>query len=207
MTEQLPLVRLVDDDADVREALAFLLESPYWEITSYGSADEFLRSDTPSRPGCLVLDYDMPQMSGLDLQEVMRQRGYNLPIVFLTGHGNIDIAVQATRRGAVDFLQKTASDMNERLLDAVQRAVGRSQEGFADLPLDPFEAQRRLTRLTAREHAVAEKIAAGFQNKQIAAQLGMSVRTAESHRASIQKKLEVKSVADLASLLHLAQGH
>ena len=205
MTTPLPLIRLVDDDADVLEGLQFLLESEGWRVAAYASAEAFLTADAPSTPGCLVLDFHMPQMTGLELQKVMTERGYNLPIIFLTGHGDIDLAVAAVRRGAVDFLQKSASDMNSRLIDAVARAVARSLEGFADLTDDPFEAQRKLAKLTERERLIVEKIAAGQLNRQIAAQLGISVRTAEAHRAAATRKLGVKSAQELVSLLRLAK--
>ena len=205
MTTPLPLIRLVDDDADVLEGLQFLLESEGWRVAAYASAEAFLTADAPSTPGCLVLDFHMPQMTGLELQKVMTERGYNLPIIFLTGHGDIDLAVAAVRRGAVDFLQKSASDMNSRLIDAVARAVARSLEGFADLTDDPFEAQRKLSKLTERERLIVEKIAAGQLNRQIAAQLGISVRTAEAHRAAATRKLGVKSAQELVSLLRLAK--
>ena len=205
MTTPLPLIRLVDDDADVLEGLQLLLESEGWRVAAYASAEAFLTADAPSTPGCLVLDFHMPQMTGLELQKVMTERGYNLPIIFLTGHGDIDLAVAAVRRGAVDFLQKSAPDMNSRLIDAVARAVARSLEGFADLTDDPFEAQRKLAKLTERERLIVEKIAAGQLNRQIAAQLGISVRTAEAHRAAATRKLGVKSAQELVSLLRLAK--
>ncbi len=205
MTTPLPIIRLVDDDADVLDGLQFLLESEGWRVAAYTSANAFLTADAPSVPGCLVLDFHLPEMTGLELQQLMIERGYNLPIIFLTGHGDIDLAVAAVRRGAVDFLQKSAPDMNSRLIDAVARAVARSLEGFADLTDDPFEAQRKLARLTERERVIVEKIAAGQLNRQIAAQLGISVRTAEAHRAAAMKKLGVKSATELVSLLRLAR--
>ncbi len=205
MTTPLPIIRLVDDDPDVLDGLQFLLESEGWRVAAYTSASAFLTADAPSVPGCLVLDFHMPEMTGLELQQLMIERGYNLPIIFLTGHGDIDLAVAAVRRGAVDFLQKSAPDMNSRLIDAVARAVARSLEGFADLTDDPFEAQRKLARLTERERVIVEKIAAGQLNRQIAAQLGISVRTAEAHRAAAMKKLGVKSATELVSLLRLAR--
>ena len=192
MTTPLPLIRLVDDDPDVLESLQFLFESEGWRVAAYADPLTFLAGDSPSVPGCLVLDYNMPTMSGLELQKLMTERGYNLPIVFLTGHGDIDLAVAAVRRGAVDFLQKSAPDMNARLIDAAAKAVARSLEGFADLKEDPFE------------RTIVEKIAAGALNRQIAAQLGISVRTAETHRAAAMKKLGVKNASELISLLRLA---
>ncbi len=205
MTTPLPLIRLVDDDPDVLEGLQFLLESEGWRVAAYASAEAFLTADAPSVPGCLVLDFHMPGMTGLELQKVMTERGYNLPILFLTGHGDIDLAVAAVRRGAVDFLQKSSPDMNSRLIDAVARAVARSLEGFADLADDPFEAQRKFAKLTERERVIVEKIATGQLNRQIAAQLGISVRTAEAHRAAAMKKLGVKSAQELVSLMRLAK--
>ena len=102
-----PLLRLVDDDAAVLEGLAYILEGEGWKVRTYDSAEKFLREDAPSVPGCLILDINMPGMNGLDLQRTMRDRGYGLPIIFLTGHGDIDVAISTIRLGAVEFLQKT----------------------------------------------------------------------------------------------------
>ena len=196
-----PVVRIVDDDAALTEGLAFLLESEGWTVQVYESAQVFLTNDAPSVRGCLVLDVRMPGMTGLELQHVMNERGYNLPIIFLTGHGDIDMAVSTIKQGAVEFLQKTGD--NARLVEAVSRAVARSMEGFAQLDQDPYEAQKRWRELTEREAQLLTLIAKGQRNRDVAERLGLSVRTVEAHRASAFRKLGIKTVAELSSLMHL----
>lgn len=196
-----PVVRIVDDDAALTEGLAFLLESEGWTVQVYESAQAFLTNDAPSVRGCLVLDVRMPGMTGLELQHVMNERGYNLPIIFLTGHGDIDMAVSTIKQGAVEFLQKTGD--NARLVEAVSRAVARSMEGFAQLDQDPYEAQKRWRELTEREAQLLTLIAKGQRNRDVAERLGLSVRTVEAHRASAFRKLGIKTVAELSSLMHL----
>lgn len=200
MTE--PLIRIVDDDAAVLEGLAFILEGEGWKVRTYGSAEEFLREDAPSVPGCLILDINMPGMNGLDLQRTMHDRGYGLPIIFLTGHGDIDVAISTIRLGAVEFLQKTCD--NDRLISAVRDAVARSRAGFADVDADPYDAIRLVQRLTERELFIAKRISSGLLNRQIAERLGISVRTVEAHRLAIFRKLEIKSVSELTTLLTMA---
>lgn len=196
-----PVVRIVDDDAALTEGLAFLLESEGWTVQVYESAQAFLKNDVPSVRGCLVLDVRMPGMTGLELQHVMNERGYNLPIIFLTGHGDIDMAVSTIKQGAVEFLQKTGD--NARLVEAVSRAVARSMEGFAQLDQDPYEAQKRWRELTEREAQLLTLTAKGQRNRDVAERLGLSVRTVEAHRASAFRKLGIKTVAELSSLMHL----
>ena len=200
MTE--PLIRIVDDDAAVLEGLAFILEGEGWKVRTYDSAEKFLREDAPSVPGCLILDINMPGMNGLDLQRTMRDRGYGLPIIFLTGHGDIDVAISTIRLGAVEFLQKTCD--NDRLISAVRDAVARSRAGFADVAADPYDAIRLVQRLTERELFIAKRISSGLLNRQIAERLGISVRTVEAHRLAIFRKLEIKSVSELTTLLTMA---
>ena len=196
------VVRIVDDDPAVREGLAFVLESEGWLVACYDSAEAFLRDDRPSAPGCLILDINMPSMTGIELQHVMRDRGYNLPIIFLTGHGDIDMAVSAIKYGAVESLQKTGD--NTRLINAVRKAVAYSRACFAELEVDPFEAINRCTSLTERERRIADMIAAGLLNRQIAERLGISVRTVETHRGSIFRKLGIKTPAELSRMLSMA---
>ena len=200
MTE--PLIRIVDDDAAVLEGLAFSLEGEGWKVRTYDSAEKFLREDAPSVPGCLILDINMPGMNGLDLQRTMRDRGYGLPIIFLTGHGDIDVAISTIRLGAVEFLQKTCD--NDRLISAVRDAVARSRAGFADVAADPYDAIRLVQRLTERELFIAKRISSGLLNRQIAERLGISVRTVEAHRLAVFRKLEIKSVSELTTLLTMA---
>ncbi|MFU0841232.1 MAG: putative transcriptional regulatory protein FixJ [Burkholderia sp.] len=197
-----PLVRIVDDDAAVLDGLTFLLEGEGWDVKAYGSAQDFLKDDSPSVPGCLILDINMPGMSGLELQQAMLERRYDLPIIFLTGHGSIDAATSAIRSGAVEFLEKTSG--NERIVKAVRDAVGKSAEGFANLGVEPFEARRRVHALTERERLIAGFIAEGLLNRQIGERLGISVRTVEAHRLSLFHKLGVRTAPELSTLLALA---
>ena len=196
------VVRIVDDDPAVREGLAFVLESEGWLVACYDSAEAFLRDARLSAPGCLILDINMPSMTGIELQHVMRDRGYNLPIIFLTGHGDIDMAVSAIKYGAVEFLQKTGD--NTRLINAVRKAVAYSRAGFAELEVEPFEAINRCISLTERERRIADMIASGLLNRQIAERLGISVRTVETHRGSIFRKLGIKTPAELSRMLSMA---
>ena len=198
------VIRLVDDDPAVLDSLAFVLHREGWNVATYGDAQTFLTQDSPSAPGCLVLDYDMPEMNGLQLQEVMNERGYSLPIIFLTGRGDIDTAVTAMKKGAVEFLQKTGG--TEKLLAAVANAVSISQKGFVTLGISAPEARQRLQQLTERELAVVELVSRGYLNRQVAAQLAISVRSAENYRALAMKKLQVKGTAELVSLLRLVSG-
>ena len=194
-----PIVRIVDDDCALAEGLAYLLEGEGWQVNVYDSAQRFLSEDLPSVPGCLVLDVRMPGMTGLELQRVMRERRYNLPIIFLTGHGDIEMAVATMKLGAVEFLQKSGN--NTRLLDAVSRAVSRSLTGWVDMETDVFEANRRWGSLTEREQEITYLLAKGLRNRDVGERLGVSVRTIEVHRARIFKKLGIKSIAELTTLL------
>lgn len=198
-----PLIRIVDDDEAVLEGLAFILEGEGWAVKTYANAKAFLTDDSPSVPGCLILDINMPEMTGLQLQRVMRERGYGLPIIFLTGHGDIDVAISTIKLGAVEFLQKTAD--NDRVIAAVREAVARSRAGFADVDADPFDALERIKRLTDRERVIAGHISAGLLNREIGERLGISVRTVETHRLKIFRKLEVKTVSELTTLLYLVK--
>lgn len=198
-----PLIRIVDDDEAVLEGLAFILEGEGWAVKTYANAKAFLTDDSPSVPGCLILDINMPEMTGLQLQRVMRERGYGLPIIFLTGHGDIDVAISTIKLGAVEFLQKTAD--NDRVIATVREAVARSRAGFADVDADPFDALERIKRLTDRERVIAGHISAGLLNREIGERLGISVRTVETHRLKIFRKLEVKTVSELTTLLYLVK--
>lgn len=198
-----PLIRIVDDDEAVLEGLAFILEGEGWAVKTYANAKAFLTDDSPSVPGCLILDINMPEMTGLQLQRVMRERGYGLPIIFLTGHGDIDVAISTIKLGAVEFLQKTGD--NDRVIAAVREAVARSRAGFADVDADPFDALERIRRLTDRERVIAGHISAGLLNREIGERLGISVRTVETHRLKIFRKLEVKTVSELTTLLYLVK--
>ncbi|MCG5030787.1 response regulator [Mesosutterella sp. OilRF-GAM-744-9] len=182
------LVRIVDDDPDVREAESFMLDCKGWRTRSYDSARAFLVGDAASIPGCLVLDIRMPGMSGIELQAEMRRRGYTLPIIFLTGHADVDSAVKTLRRGAADFLQKPVE--NARLLESIERCCDLSLAA-ARGELSGGEASRALSEMSAREKQVTGLIAQGVSNREIASRLGLSERTVQGHRNNIYRKLRV----------------
>lgn len=194
------VIHVVDDDAPFRRSLVFLLESVGWRVAAHASAEDFLaiHARLPPDFGCLVLDIRMPTMSGLELQEQLRARGALPPIVFITGHGDVELAVQAMKHGASDFLQKPFKD--QALLDAVAAAVRR---GVADRSRNALrdEALARLGRLSPREQEVARLVAQGLPNKLVARELAISEKTVHVHRQHVMEKTEVGSAAELARLM------
>ena len=199
----LPLIRIVDDDEAVRTGIAFVLEGEGWETRAWPSAESFLRENPQEVPGCLILDINMPGMNGLELQRVLRERGDALPIIFLTGQGSINLAVSTIKLGAVEFLEKTEDSAH--LVRAVRDAVARSRTGFANGLPEPYEAIGRVRHLTERELEIARLLSSGLLNRQIAERLGISMRTVETHRQTLLRKLEVKTVSELATLLSMAE--
>ena len=193
------LIRIVDDDEDMRESLSFLLESEGWKCSAYSSAREFLIEDAGSVPGCLILDIRMPEMTGLELQQEMNVRGYALPIIFLTGNGDIDMAVGAMRDGAVDFVQKPVRQ--ERLLTAIARAVTRSVSETGAVETEGA-IRAKVQELTEREREIAELIGKKLTNRQISERTGITVRTVEVHRAAIIRKLGVRTPDDIERYLN-----
>ncbi len=198
-----PVVFVVDDDEAVRASVAMLLESVALPVETFASAGDFLDAWPGDRPGCLVLDLRMPGLSGLELQERLVERGSRLPIIFLTGHGDVPDAVAAMRAGAVDFLRKPFRDQD--LLDRIQQALemDRARRSAAG---ERTELAARLERLTPREREVLDRVVAGQPNKQIAAELGVSDRTVEIHRARAMAKMEAASLAELVRLVLRARG-
>ena len=197
-TEDL-LIHVIDDDAAFRRSLVFLLESMGWAVASHASAEDFLAAaPEPAATACLVLDIRMPMMSGLELQQVLRQRGWSLPIVFITGHGDVELAVQAMKHGACDFLEKPFKD--QALIDAVGRAVKlgcAAREQMARCA----EAQALLDRLSPRELEVARRVALGLPNKLVGRELDISEKTVHAHRHHVMEKTGVGSAAELARLM------
>lgn len=189
-----PVVRLVDDDDTLTEALAFMLEMEGWQVRRYSSARDFLTQDLLSDPGCAVLDVRMPQMTGLQLQEEMLKRDIRLPVVFLSAHGDIDMAVETMQAGAVTFLQKPVK--NEKLLRAITDAVEKDRKNHED-PFDDEAAFDAVRLLTPRERQILELVASGLINRAIGERLGISERTVEAHRAALYRRLKVKSVSEL----------
>lgn len=187
-------VLIVDDDADVRDATTLLIETAGYTTASYGSADEFLEAVSPGHGGCLVLDVRLPGMNGLDLQRALAERGIRMPIIFITGHGDVPMAVQALNEGAFDFLEKPLDD--EALLERVQKAIAQDAERRSR-EATQADVEERLERLTPREREVMEGILEGKLNKVIGYELDMSTRTVEVHRARVLDKLGVRNASEM----------
>lgn len=192
-----PLVRIVDDDHDQLASLEIMLSAEGWDVACYERASDFFAEDTPSRPGCLILDVRMPEISGLEMQEELNRREYPLPILFLTGHGDVDMAVHTLKKGAKDFLLKPVDA--PRLLTSVATIVQEDCDQRA-MPLDSAAWKRKFRELTEREQEIVRYVASGLLNRQIAERLGISERTVHAHRLSAYRKLNVHNVADLAPL-------
>ena len=190
-------VFIVDDDPASRDPLRWLLESVELKVVSFASAAEFLDGYDPRTPGCLILDVRLRGMSGLDLQAELNRRGLAVATIFLTGHADVPMAVQAMKNGAFDFLEKPFND--QMLLDRVQQAIERDRNARAR-ESEREEQQRRLEALTPREREVMELLVEGKANKEVADVLGLSVRTVEGHRARLMEKLGVNSLADLVRI-------
>jgi len=192
--EKRGVVYVVDDDEGVRDSLQYLLEASQYMVYTFASAENFLAQFDPHAIAVLVLDVRMPGMSGLQLQEELLARKAALPIVFVTGHGDVSMAVSTMKKGAVDFIEKPFNQADLKAL--VDRVLMQARERAAAVERERMNAAL-LARLTAREQQVLERIVAGRLNKQIAADLGISIKTVEAHRANIMDKLEANTVADL----------
>jgi len=198
MVEGTPFVFVVDDDPSIRKSLNLLLSSAGYGVKTFASAKEFLESERDSPgPACLVLDVKMPGLSGLDLQKELKSRNYDLPIIFITGHGDIPMSVQAMKKGAVDFLPKPFDD--DDLLDAVKEAFLKESQARADLD-EQKHIMQRLDSLTPRENEVLSYLITGMLNKQIAYELNISERTVKAHRKQVLDKMGVDSIAELVRL-------
>jgi len=193
-----PIIMVVDDDSGVRNAMRSLLKSVGLESALYASAQEFLTAYQPAQPGCLVLDIRMPGMSGLELQQQLNMLGAVIPVIFMTGHGDIPMAVEAMQHGAFDFLQKPFRDQD--LLDRIQRAIARDTEQRQTLG-ETARIKAHVASLTAREREVLDLMTQGKQNKVIAQDLGVSPRTVEIHRARVMEKMNAQSVAQLVRMM------
>ena len=198
-----PTVFIVDDDDEVRDSLEDLVDSVGLRAEIFASAQEFLAAYDPLRAGCLVLDIRMPGMSGLELQEKLGERQAVLPIIFVTGHGDIPMAVEAMRRGAVDFIQKPFRDQDllDRINSALAQGVGRREDMQEQRAIE-----ERIHSLTPRERQVMEMVVEGKANKVIAIDLGLSQRTVEVHRANVMEKMWAKTLADLVRMVSRASG-
>jgi two-component system, LuxR family, response regulator FixJ len=198
-----PIIYLVDDDEAVRDALCMLLKSIGLEHEAFASALDFLQSYDARRHSCLVADIRMPGLSGLELQQRLNEHRSEIPIIFITGHGDVPMAVTAMKSGAVDFLQKPFRDQD--LIDRIHKALDRDGErrkGRAEQD----EIRARLTLLTPRETEVMQRVVRGQANKVIAMDLGVSQRTVELHRARVMKKLKLRSVAELVHAIDRIGG-
>ncbi|WP_275099639.1 response regulator transcription factor [Sedimenticola hydrogenitrophicus] len=191
-------VFIVDDDREVREALQLLMESVGLDVESFDSANAYLDQFDASRPGCIILDVRMPGMSGMDLQNQLLEQPLCPPIIIITGHGDVPMAVRAVQAGAVDFIQKPFND--QALLDSVHRALeyDARQRGEAS---HLAEIKQKLSRLTPREREVLELVVQGLRNKLIAAELSVSQSTVEAHRAKVMDKMEAKTLSDLMRMM------
>ena len=190
-------VHVVDDDEAVRRFLRGLIQSVGLRVETYATAQEFLDAYEAGSPGCLLLDIRMPGMSGLELQAELKRREIDLPVVILTGHGDVKVAVHAMKAGAVDFIEKPFN--NELLLHGIQKAIADSLRS-GGTRVRRQEILRRLEALTARERQVLDMVAAGETNKGVARLLGISEKTVEIHRAKVMEKMQAKSLAELVKM-------
>ena len=198
-----PTVFVVDDDAAMRESLRWLIQSVGLPVETYAAAEDFLAAYDPAWPGCLVLDVRMPGMSGLSLQEELVARQVDLPVIVLTGYAVVASAVRALKAGALDFIEKPFSD--QLLIERIQQAIAYDRQA-RQVRAEREEAAGLLAQLSPREQQVADRLVAGKANKVIAAELGLSERTIEIHRAHVMKRLRVDSVAQLVHLVLRAEG-
>ncbi|HEY5603098.1 MAG TPA: response regulator [Gammaproteobacteria bacterium] len=190
-------VFIVDDDEAVRHSLYLLLQSVGLKARCFASAREFLNSYDASSPACLILDVRMPEMSGLELQRILNDRRIQLPVIIVTGHGDVPLAVRAMKAGALDVLEKPFND--QALLDAINKAVTRSSAAYRE-QIDRVRFQERAHLLSPREREIMELLILGKGSKEIAAQLGISRKTVDVHRIHVIEKMQVRSVVELARL-------
>jgi FixJ family two-component response regulator len=198
-----PTVFVVDDDQAMRHSLKWLIESVGLRVRAFGSAEEFLQTYYPGQAGCLLLDVRMPGMSGLDLQAYLAREEIALPVIIITGHGDVPMAVRAMQAGAMDFIEKPFKD--DDLLASIRAALAADEKGRGER-LIRAEIATRLAELTPREHEVMDMVTGGKSNKDIAAALGVSAKTVEAHRARVMDKMRADSLADLVRMALIAGG-
>ena len=191
------IVLVIDDDPSMRTAIKELIEAVGLNCQTFGSGQELLEARLPDVPGCLILDVRLPGLSGLHLQKELADRGNRIPIIFITGHGDIPMSVQAMKAGAVEFLTKPFRDQD--LLDAIEQATERDRAARRQR-VETVELASRHSSLTAREREVMQLVVTGLLNKQIAVQLGISEKTVNVHRAQVMQKMKADSLADLVRM-------
>ena len=192
-----PVIHVIDDDEAVRDSLSFLLESAGMNVKSYESAKLFLAGLATLEPGCIVTDVRMPEMSGLELVRELNARACALPVLVITGHGDVPLAVEAMRSGVVDFIEKPFSD--ETILNSLRAAIHRGQDQF-EQATERAAIARRLASLSTRERQVLNGLVAGHANKVVALELGISPRTVEVYRANLMIKMQAASLSDLVRM-------
>ncbi len=201
MDEANPVVFVIDDDEAVRSSLEWLINSVEIEVRTFASADEFLSAYERGHPGCLIVDVRMPGMSGLELQRQLAERSISRPVIIITGHGDVEMAVRAMKAGAFDFVQKPFND--QVLLDLIQSALEKNARASQDIA-ERLRVAEQLGQLTNRERQVLDGIVGGDSNKEIATRLGLSEKTIEFHRSKVMRKMEARSLADLTRKVVLA---
>ena len=197
------VVRVVDDEAATRESLQYMLEAEGWRTLAFESAEAFLAADRPSVPGCLILDVCMDGMSGIELQAELNRRGSRLPVIFFSGHGDIEMAVQSIKDGAADFLTKTVD--SSKVLRAVAAAFEKARAGAGD-DMSPAECVNRYESLTDREKEIVDLTCEGLLTPLIAERLGITPKTVRGFRVSIYRKLGVRSAADITLFMERFRG-
>jgi two-component system, LuxR family, response regulator FixJ len=200
--EELRVVHLMDDDEAIRRSVGFMLRTSGFHVHTYESGVELLKATPNLEPGCILLDIRMPGMDGLEVQAALRDKGVTLPVIIMTGHGDVSLAVQAMKAGAVDFIEKPFE--KALLLSAIEHGIDRLRRTAANRD-QADEASVRLQALTAREREVLDGLARGLPNKTIAFDLGISPRTVEIHRANLMTKLDVRSLSEALRIAFAAQ--
>ena len=197
-TEKSTLVRLVDDDLDLLEGLTYMLEEEGWKVRTYPNAESFLELDDKNTPGCIVLDYIMPRVTGVELQQILEKRGFKQPVLFLTAHADLDMAISVFRKGAENLLKKPVDP--DELLEAIQKAVERDRRQRGEVK----QSAGRYAALSEREREVIRLVNEGLMNNQIAERLGLSERTVESHRFHAYQKIGISTAKELRRFLEEA---